>query len=1089
MLIDIFSLKFTNQVNGIIHIGSHDCEERIKYLSRFDCITDNDIIWIDALKHKVEEMKTQNSSIRIFNECIGDKDNDLVTFKVPNNLQSSSFLKLKDYLIEHPDIHEIASIDMRTKTLKTFYDENKLNYDKYNFMALDIQGAELLALKGAGEILNSVEYIYIEVNTKELYENCALLPEIDEYLSKFGFTRDNILMTEHGWGDAFYTKHILNLNPKSYIKITYGIDNSNIDVTDVALKKCLKNNVLYIHNNDMERNVLFGDPLPGIKKYLYIINDNNIYTIDYNDYICIDFNNHKIYINEIPPRSVTSDYKILKPQYNFSIMAIFKNETMVLQTWLDHYLWQGVDHFYLIDNGSDDNPLSILQEYIDAGIVTYYFRPEKHQQPQHYRYVFDKENLKDKTKWLCICDLDEFFFGTEQKLSCELDNFNNYDVINTHSFFYGSDNLVNQPEDIRTAIVHRTDDTVNGVKYIFKPNCINNSSEIWIHWLVIPGTLQKTNLYNQTFNDTKIRLNHYITQSLEYFQAVKMTRGDVSTTENDNVRNIELFEHYLKTATIKDVILKRIIELNYDYSNNQIITLVNQKQNINTAVIVEPRLLKYLPFVINDFYKKLGSNWKIVFYCGQGLKNIWIDLLNNDNIEIRELNINCYKHNEYSDFLKSKEIWETVYGEYVLIFTANSIIMNEPPYTIDYFMSLNKSYIGGNQCYRSPELVRENIYFNYYNCQGGLTLRKRKDMIKIIETFPPEKTSQNYGESIRLTTDVEECYFTIGAYNLGLPIGDDEICSHFSVHTNLKGKFFGAYRVEYGYYINLIQKYDYFCDNIYMCKNITDIDNEILVLHPGGGFFSNCTMRLLDIVLYFNATKRLPMFIDGSRQFELYKSGTGLSDLTTEYFINKLDSEISIYYEKPIYFREQHQYMDYSKLDLKGIDLFISKYFTPNQQIIETIQFIENKYNISNIGYENICTLFYRGNDKITECELPSYEEIIYNAKEIQSKNPDIKFLIQSDEKEFIEKMIQEFPSNSFYFKDEIRTTNKNNNITVDKINLQTNFLYSQYYLAITHVMSKCKYVVCNTGNCSLWITLFRGNTENVFQHKYKNYK
>ena len=60
-----------------------------------------------------------------------------------------------------------------------------------------------------------------------------------------------------------------------------------------------------------------------------------------------------------------------------SVMAIFKNETMNLKLWIEHYLWQGVEHFYLIDNGSNDNPLSILQEYIDNGIVTYYFLPEK----------------------------------------------------------------------------------------------------------------------------------------------------------------------------------------------------------------------------------------------------------------------------------------------------------------------------------------------------------------------------------------------------------------------------------------------------------------------------------------------------------------------------------------------------------------------------------------------------------------------------------------------------------------------------------------------------------------------------------------
>jgi hypothetical protein len=157
--------------------------------------------------------------------------------------------------------------------------------------------------------------------------------------------------------------------------------------------------------------------------------------------------------------------------------------------------------------------------------------PEKHKQTEHYRYVFDKERLKEKTKWLCICDLDEFFFGTEHKLVDTIDQFDNYNVIYTNSFFYGSDNLVDHPKDIRTAILHRESDIENGTKYIFKPDSINDSSEIWIHWLVKPGTLQKKQM-NEITQNNKIRLNHYRIQSFEYYSKVKMTRGDVSIQEN-----------------------------------------------------------------------------------------------------------------------------------------------------------------------------------------------------------------------------------------------------------------------------------------------------------------------------------------------------------------------------------------------------------------------------------------------------------------------------------------------------------------------------------------------------------------------------
>jgi FkbM family methyltransferase len=209
MLINIFSLIFQKEVIGILHLGAHDCEERLLYLSKFNNITDDDIVWIEALEDKVKSIKQSHPTIRIYNECISDTDGQLVSFNVTNNLQSSSILKLKEHLLEHPDIHQTTTVMMKTKTLKTFYDENNFNYKSFNFFAFDIQGAELLALKGAGDIINNVDYIYIEVSTKELYENCALLEDIESYLSKFNFVRQTIFMTEHGWGDAFYVKNNL----------------------------------------------------------------------------------------------------------------------------------------------------------------------------------------------------------------------------------------------------------------------------------------------------------------------------------------------------------------------------------------------------------------------------------------------------------------------------------------------------------------------------------------------------------------------------------------------------------------------------------------------------------------------------------------------------------------------------------------------------------------------------------------------------------------------------------------------------------------------------------------------------------------
>jgi hypothetical protein len=78
--------------------------------------------------------------------------------------------------------------------------------------------------------------------------------------------------------------------------------------------------------------------------------------------------------------------------------------------------------------------------------------------------------------------------------------------------------------------------------------------------------------------------------------------------------------------------------------------------------------------------------------------------------------------------------------------------------------------------------------------------------------------------------------------------------------------------------------------------------------------------------------------------------------------------------------------------------------------------------------------------------------------------------------------MTNKFPNNSFYFKNEIRHINKCLS-TVDKVMKSKNYDFSKKFLAITIIMSRCKYVICGSGNCDMWIMFYRGNSENVIQN------
>ena len=56
------------------------------------------------------------------------------------------------------------------------------------------------------------------------------------------------------------------------------------------------------------------------------------------------------------------------------IVAIFKNEGHALHEWIEHYLKEGVDKFFLVDNDSNDG--YDIQEYIKNGFIELEINPK-----------------------------------------------------------------------------------------------------------------------------------------------------------------------------------------------------------------------------------------------------------------------------------------------------------------------------------------------------------------------------------------------------------------------------------------------------------------------------------------------------------------------------------------------------------------------------------------------------------------------------------------------------------------------------------------------------------------------------------------
>jgi len=235
-----------------------------------------------------------------------------------------------------------------------------------------------------------------------------------------------------------------------------------------------------------------------------------------------------------------------------SILAIMKNEAMNLKIWIDHYIWQGVDHFYIIDNNSDDKSIQIIEDLINNGYpITLYKLFEQHKQIEHYIYVYDKEKLQEKTKWLIIADLDEFFYCNNSKISNELKNYEDYDFITSKWRMFGSNNCIKHPKDIRTSLTKRVEELHPNTKYIFQTKNIYSRS-LNIHEL--------NDGYTNNIDLSEIfRLNHYPIQSKEFFEKVKMTRGDVNWSDQNTIRDWNYFDRYNLNTEYEDNDLKNMI--------------------------------------------------------------------------------------------------------------------------------------------------------------------------------------------------------------------------------------------------------------------------------------------------------------------------------------------------------------------------------------------------------------------------------------------------------------------------------------------------------------------------------------------------
>lgn len=225
--------------------------------------------------------------------------------------------------------------------------------------------------------------------------------------------------------------------------------------------------------------------------------------------------------------------------FKLAVLAIMKNESMNIDEWINHYISMGVEKIFLIDNGSTDDSAAKAKFWASKGIVELVEYPKRHRQRQHYWSAFKAFDIGRKAEWLLVADLDEFWFcPTGEPLSECLADFDGLDVIYANCRNFGSNGLDKHPSSIRFSLTLRATDLAShsSRKYICRTSAIKSKSSLRIH--AVTGVCS-----SRTVSDNAcFHLNHYPIQSFEFFQKVKMKRGDAVNLLADSVRDLEYFK-------------------------------------------------------------------------------------------------------------------------------------------------------------------------------------------------------------------------------------------------------------------------------------------------------------------------------------------------------------------------------------------------------------------------------------------------------------------------------------------------------------------------------------------------------------------
>ena len=211
-----FAKKYPHDV--IVEVGAMTCEEAVSFKTVFPL---SNVFSFECNPRNLDICRTNvaGTDIHLIEQAVSDIDGK-VSFYPPNpektitpysngNQGAASLLKASG---KYPlETYVQDTIEVEATRLDTFMD--KQNLPRIDILWMDIQGAELMALKGLGERIRDVGLIHLEVEFFEIYKDQPLFADIKQFLNQNGFHLLGFTTLSTYAGDAVFINKNLKAAP------------------------------------------------------------------------------------------------------------------------------------------------------------------------------------------------------------------------------------------------------------------------------------------------------------------------------------------------------------------------------------------------------------------------------------------------------------------------------------------------------------------------------------------------------------------------------------------------------------------------------------------------------------------------------------------------------------------------------------------------------------------------------------------------------------------------------------------------------------------------------------------------------------